>query len=453
MYKNAEVLKNKAFFGNVRQIVKDPVAFLGRLPADYGPVVKAGFAGKTYFILQHPDYIKHVLLDNHKGYSKPGATKLLGLFLGEGLITSNGELWYKKRRLMQPAFHKQRVGYMLDIINEETTSLINKLDLLPPGTPVNISNELLQLNISIIGRSLFGTPLKKEMDTMVKALNELTGYASAWMKSVIKIPVHWPTPANRNFKNNCLIFDKVIYSIIERRRKYRADWGQPAHDDLLDMLLDYVDDDTNDAMTEKQLRDEVTTMFMAGQETTSQTLSWIFYHVAKEKGILQKIQAETTVVLSGRLPESGDLSKLVYTRQVIQEGMRCYPAVCALVRQPYRDDEIRGINIPVSAKVLINIYGMHHHPDYWNKPFDFNPDRFEVSPEQERSPFVYLPFGSGPRLCIGSNFAMMIMQVVVSRLSGHFEMELRPGYTATIETNITLRPKEGVQLILRRRSR
>ena len=451
VYQKAEVLKRKPFFGNVRQILKDPVGFLGRLPADYGPVVKAGFAGKTYFILQHPDYIKHVLLDNHKGYSKPGATKLLGLFLGEGLITSNGEVWYKKRRLMQPSFHKQRVGYMLDIINEETTACINKLDSLPPGAPVNISNELLQLNISIIGRALFSTALKEEMETMVKALDELTGYASAWMKSIIKIPVDWPTPANRNFKNNCRVFDSIIYSIIDRRRKYRADPGMAAHDDLLDMLLDYLDQDTNDAMTEKQLRDEVTTMFMAGQETTSQTLSWIFYHVAKEKGILKKIQEETSNILSASLPEPGDLSKLVYTRQVIQEGMRCYPAVCALVRQPYQDDEIRGIKIPVSAKVLINIYGIHHHPQYWNNPFDFDPGRFAVSPQKEHSPFVYLPFGSGPRLCIGNNFAMMIMQVVVSRVSRHFEMELLPGYVASIETNITLRPKEGVQLLVWRR--
>ena len=292
VYRKADVLKRRLFLGNTLHILKDPVDFLGKLTKSYGPIVTANFAGKKYFVLQHPDYIKHVLLDNHKAYCKPGATKLLRLFLGEGLSTSNGELWLRQRRIMQPAFHKQRLLHILNIINEETTAFINKLSALPTKTQLNISHEFLQLTILIISRAMFSTALKEEMERMVNALEALAMYASKWMKSMIKIPTGWPTPANINFKNNCKVFDDIIYNIIERRRKYRADTVLPPHEDLLDLLMGYYDEETKDGMSEKQLRDEVTTMFMAGHETTAQTLSWIFYHLAKEKEIIQRVKNE-----------------------------------------------------------------------------------------------------------------------------------------------------------------
>ena len=317
VYAKPDILKRKPFFGNTLHILKDPVNFLGELTKSYGPIVNANFAGKKYFVLQHPDYIKHVLLENHKAYCKPGATKLLRLFLGEGLSTSNGELWLRQRRIMQPAFHKQRLLHILNIINEETTAFINQLNALPAGIRLNISHEFLKLTISLISRAMFSTALKEEMNTMVNALEELAMYASKWMKSMIKIPTYWPTPANINFRHNCKVFDNIIYNIIEQRRKYMADAVLPEHGDLLDMLMGYYDEETKDGMSEKQLRDEVTTMFMAGHETTAQTLSWLFYHLAKEKQILKTVNNEASVVLNGRLPAFDDLSKLIYTRQVI----------------------------------------------------------------------------------------------------------------------------------------
>jgi cytochrome P450 len=288
------------------------------------------------------------------------------------------------------------------------------------------------------------------MDTMMNALEALAMYASKWMKSIIKIPTGWPTPANINFKNKCKVFDDIIYNIIERRRKYMADPLLPAHEDLLDMLMGYYDEETKDGMSEKQLRDEVTTMFMAGHETTAQTLSWIFYHLAKEKQVIQKAKNEATTVLNGGLPALEHLSQLIYTKQVINEGLRCYPPIWALVRKPYNNDDINGIKIPASSNVLINIYGMHHHPDYWDTPDDFNPEHFNAAAEQQRPQFAYLPFGGGPRLCLGSNFATMVMQVVVSRVSQCFEFAIPGGYVPKIEPNITLRAKGGVQLVLRK---
>ena len=189
---------------------------------------------------------------------------------------------------------------------------------------------------------------------------------------------------------------------------------------------------------------------MAGYETTSQTLGWIFYHLAKDKKIIQKVKHEAANVLAERQPAIEDLYQLKFAKQVIQEAMRCYPSVCALVRKPYHDVEMNGIKIDRSSNVLVNIYGMHHHHDYWDMPDDFNPEHFNATSEQQRPPFVYLPFGAGPRLCIGSGFAMMVMQVVVSRLSLYFEFDVPENYQPKIEPNITIRAKDGIRLIVRK---
>ena len=214
------------------------------------------------------------------------------------------------------------------------------------------------------------------------------------------------------------------------------------------MLLDYVDEDTHDEMTNKQLRDDITTMFMAGHDTTAQTLSWIFYEIAKNKEISNKLHQEATEVLEKGSLKLEDLSKLDYTNKVIKEGMRHYPSISAIQRRPIKEDVFKGIKFKKSTHLLINIYGMHHHPNYWETPELFNPERFTVEAEQQRPPFVYLPFGGGPRRCIGSNFAMMVMQVVVSSLIKNFEFKVLKGYIPVIVPNITIKPKDGIPLIM-----
>ncbi|MEJ7830636.1 MAG: cytochrome P450 [Segetibacter sp.] len=449
-FNEPEVIKKSILLGNTFQVLKDPVDFLGKLTRDYGPVVTANFLGKKYFVLQHPEYIKNVLLQNHKTYYKPGATKLLRLFLGEGLSTSNGELWLRQRRIMQPAFHKQRLLLILHIINEETTSFIARLNSRQSISALNINHEFLQLTISIISRAMFSTALKEEMKTMVDALEALAVYASSWMKSLIKIPTHWPTPANAGFNSNCKVFDDIIYGMIDKRRKEMNDSTLSQHGDLLDMLMEYYDEESKCVMSEKQLRDEVTTMFMAGHETTAQTLSWIMYHLSKEKEMHHTVKNEGSIIFNERLPALEDLPRLVYTKQVIQEALRCYPPVWALVRKPLADTDINGIKVPAMSNVLINIYGMHQHPGFWQTPDAFNPSHFNIEEQEQRPQFAYLPFGGGPRLCLGNNFAMMVMQVVVSRLSQHFEFDVPDGYVPKVEPNITLRAKDGIQLVLKK---
>lgn len=445
-YMKPEKIKSRYPFDNTIQILKGPVAFLGQLTRWYGPIVTASFGGQKYFIIQHPDCIKNVLVDNNKAYYKPGATKILNQFLGEGLVTSNGDNWIGKRRMVQPAFHKQRLEKLLMVINQETSSFINRLSGMPLTEAVNISEKFQELSISIITRVLCSTPLDKKLETIMGRLDELTGFASTWMKSLIKTPLHWPTPPNRKFMENCRVFDEIIYDIVDSRQKYRAEHPGIHHDDLLDMLLDQSVDSSGRKLSRKELRDEITTLFMAGYETVSQTLSWIMYHLARDKEFYKRQRQEGLVVIKDSLPTLESLSELVFTKQIIQEGLRRYPSIPALVRRPYKSEYICGVLIPPSANVLINLYGMHHHQDYWEKANEFYPGHFNSGWEETRPSFVYLPFGGGPRLCIGNGLAMMILQVVVSRLCIAFEFDVPHNFQPEIEPNITMRVKGGIKL-------
>ncbi len=446
----ADTLKGSFLFGSTFAILKNPVKFLSNLSMNYGAVVIIRFAGKKFYVLQHPDYIKHVLLDNYKQYNKPGATKILGMFLGEGLSTSNGELWLRQRRLMQPAFHSQKLKYYTEIINEEVTIFINKLSKVPDHSTIDINHKLLELTIRIISRSMFSMHFNDEINTMVKALEELASFAAAWMKSLVKIPTGLPTTANKNFKKNWAIFDKIIYAIIERRINEISNGQAPENNDLLDMLLNFCDDETKSPLTEKLLRDEVTTIFMAGHETTAQTLSWMFYHLAKEQQINEKVKVESKNVCSNNSVLYEDIPKLCYAKQVIQETLRLYPPIWAVVRKPLKKDIILALQLPAQSNVLLNIYGLHHHPDYWERPEDFDPEHFNEINEKVRPAYVYVPFGGGPRLCLGYNFAMLVMQIVLCRITPLFEFSVPENYAPVVEPNITLRAKEGIQLIIKK---
>lgn len=452
-FHEADIVKGKPFFGSTFAVLKNPLNFLIQLTKKYKAVVVVRFGCKKYFILQHPDFIKHVLHDNHKNYQKIDTTKLLSLFLGDGLTTSTGELWLRQRRIVQPAFHKQKMNAIFNVINEETNEFILRLKNLDDKTCININHELMQLTIAIISRSMFGISLIAEMNEMIINLEKMTNFASSRMKRLVNLPMYFPSPANKQFKKSLQKFNNLVYQIIEKRRNELATENElSVHDDLLDMLLHYQDDETNLPMDKKLIRDEVTTIFMAGHETTAQSLSWILYHLAKDKLISQKINAEAEMVSGDNFLSFDSIAQLTYSKQVIQETLRCYPPIWAFVRSPICDDTIHSIKIPAQSNVLLNIYGLLHHAEYWESPESFNPEHFNSENEKKRPPYVFIPFGAGPRVCIGQNFAMMIMHVVVNRLVKDFEFTIPEGFVPEVEPNITLRAKKGIQLILNKKN-
>ena len=445
-HSKADTIQSGLFFRNALSIFKNPLEFLSGSVKNNGPVIKLNLAGKQYFIIQHPEYVKHVLLDHSKIYHKIGH-KLVRMFLGDSLSGSNAEAWAKKRRIINPAFDRQKLEDMVEAINEETTLFLGRLGKAGDIRSINITNEFRQLTMSIIIRTMFNTP-QAEADHIIKSLEELTDYSSTRMKNLAKIPTHWPTPANRRFRKNVRIFDEIIYRIINERKAGRADPANIRHNDLLDILLDHHDDETGSPMPDEAVRDELTTMLMAGHETTTQTLSWTLYHLAKNKEILRKVRAESDVVMGDQLPTYETISKLAYTRQVVYETLRSYPSLWVLARRNIEEDNLNGFHVPSGSNILINLYGLHHHPAYWDNPDIFDPDRFDPSSDEKRPPYIFIPFAVAPRSCIGHNFAMLEMQIVVNRIAKTLDIKVPAGYVPMVEANTTLKAKGGIQLIV-----
>jgi cytochrome P450 len=439
-------IKTRYVVGDTLKVLRNPVEYLASLAKQGAPVVTLNVLGKKYHVFQHPDYIKHVLLEQHRSYYKPGH-KLMRMFLGEGLSTTNGPAWLKQRRTMAPAFHRQKLEMMTEVINEETTKFIKHLESLPDDSSVNITQEVLQLTMSVISRSLFSDPLDGEIKKLIHTLEDLASFATSWMKKPIKIPTSWPTAANIRYRKNVQIFDDIIVGIIRRRR------SSPeinSHNDLLDLLLNYYDDETGAPMSDKLLRDEVTTMFMAGHETTAQTLSWTLYHLALQKDINKKLREEGQSVYGSKYPSYQHLPDMPYTKQVVYEALRHYPSIWALARITLVNDAVNGLQIPAGETVLLNIYGLHHHPQYWSDPYHFNPAHFDAEAVEQRPQNVFIPFGAGPRMCLGSHFAMLVLQIVISRMAVAFDFDLTTDAAPEVEPNITLRVKGGINLKIRK---
>lgn len=435
--------KGLPFLGNSLSALRDPLSFLISLKNNYGDIVKILIGGKKYYIIQSPEGCRHILQENAKNYFKPGTAKLMKRFLGDGLATSNGELWLKQRRLIQPAFHRKKIEGLANIINEETTGLIQRWKTHPAEHLVNINHELLKLTLSNINKAMFGADVKEKADNIADVINRLLAYASSSVTSLIKIPLYIPTPSNVRFLKANQDFEKIIYDIIGQRKKENTETST----DLLDLLLHAYDDESQSYMTARQLRDEITTIFMAGHETTAQTLSWVFYQLAANPEVYSKVRREAEA-LDEKVSAIDSLQKLVYTKSVIEETMRLYPPVWVMARKSIAEDIISGFRQPAGSTILINIYGMNHHAGYWNSPELFLPDRFNTT-IKERHPFLFIPFGGGQRLCIGNLFAMMVMQTVVARLVREFEFAVPPGFKPLAQPNITLRAKGGIRLLVK----
>jgi cytochrome P450 len=444
--KKVPAAKGLPLIGQSLQAVKDPIAMLKDLSQQYGDVVRVRLGLKDYYLLQTPVAAKHVLQENARNYYKPGTAKLMKKVLGNGLATSNGELWLTQRRLIQPAFHRHKLTHFFDILQSEISSLIVAWKSNRPDRPVDVSRDFMQLTLNNLTKAMFGTGVESSIDEIARVLQIMLDFSSANARALIKIPLSIPVKSNRQFCKAEKQFEKMIYGFIERREIEQEKDPSIQHDDLLQLLITAHDDVAQTTMTAKQLRDEITTIFMAGHETTSQTLSWIFYRLSSQPEIYQKVKAEVERLKSNITLDS--LQQLDYTRAVIEETMRFYPPVWIIARKAAAVDFINGYYLPARATVLINVYGMHHNPGYWKNPEIFDPLHFCKEAKESLPPFSFIPFGGGQRLCIGHHFAMMVMQTVVVRLIQEFRFSIPGNTVPTIDANVTLRAKEGIQLYI-----
>jgi len=430
--------------GSLLETRRDPLHFVLSMARTYGDIAYFSIGPQTGYHLNHPDYIQYVLQSNYTNYNKVNYNfKILKVGLGEGLLTSSGEQWLQQRRLIQPAFHRERIARFGSITIEATCEMLEQWRLSAKHDRVlDIADEMIRLTLRIVGESLFSVDLDANIDTIATTFARVNEDIADRFRTVLVPPFWIPTPRNLAFKRNRSKLDRVVYEIITHRQEN----GGPK-DDLLGMLLEARDERSGEGMTVRQVRDQVMTLMLAGHETTAALLTWTWYLLATQPAIAQNLTRELGEVLNGRLPKVDDLPALEYTKMVLK-SMRLYPPVWFFNRTAIEDDEIGGYSIPAGSIVTISPYTMHRHPEFWQNPEDADPERFAHERATGRHRYAYIPFGGGPRYCIGSTFAMMEAQLILATVVQQYRLVLAPGQPVEPEPLLTLRPSYGLKMRL-----
>lgn len=435
-------------FGSMGDMLSNSLGFIQGLTS-YGDVAKYRVAHLTWYQVNHPDGIQRVLQLNNHNYSKGEfTTRITKPILGDSLFISEGESWLHRRRLMQPAFHKQRIDAFGDLMTKATLRLLDRWDTLSDqGKSLDVAMEMTHLTAEIVTEALFSAHVDDRSDAVPGAIATVLEYVNHRFEMPFYPPASVPTPRNRRYLAAMRTIDQVVYGIIDRRKQQMRE-GQAVGGDLLSMLMVARDEETGEGMNDRQLRDEVITMFVAGHETTATALAWTWYLLSQHPAEERRLHDELAEVLGGRTPTVADLPSLPYTRMVIEEAMRLYPPAWIFNREAVADDEICGYHIPAKAIVVVSPYVMHHHPAYWENAEQFDPDRF--SPERSKSHhhYAYFPFGGGPRQCIGKPFAMVEAHLVLATIAQRYRIKLQPGHTVVPEPRTTLRPHGGLHVLL-----
>jgi cytochrome P450 len=426
---------------------RDPTGVFLDAARRYGDVVYFEIAARRGFLITNPADVRHVLQDNARNYHKSPLYNKLRMSLGNGLLTSEDDFWLRQRRIAQPAFHRQRIAALANIMADAAREVAARWDgLAAAGRPVDIGDEMMRLTRTVVLRALLGGdlgPYAADIDQAWVVINQQVG-ESFWSLGL----TDWlPTPKRRRFEaSRALLRDAVDYVIAQRRR-------HPSEAaDLLSMLLSARDEETGEGMTDEQLRVEVTTFLLAGQETTALALTWTWYLLSQHPIVQQRLEREIDGALDGRPPEYADLANLPYVRMVIDETMRLYPPAWGFSRQALNDDVLGGYHLPRGWLAFVIPYVLHRLPAYWATPETFDPDRFSPERSADRPKFVYVPFGAGPRQCIGNHFALIEAHVIVATLAQRYRLRLLPNHRVEPWPLITLRPRHGMPMFIERRA-
>ncbi len=430
---------------NLMRFVSNPIPILQSYHKQYGSTIRIKIGGVVPSIIStDPAFAQQVLQKHHRKYKKSAIqTEHLGRFLGMGLLTSDGDFWLRQRRLIQPGFHRDRLEGIAQIMNEVIDRFMIEFQRkLEHENPVDITPAMMKLTFQIVAASLFGTNLKeKDLDYLSHLITEIQGFIVKQVRLPFMRPYFKWSGTIRHYENMANEGGNLIMNYIRDRRE-----NGPSKDDLLQMLLDARYEDTGEGMSDQQIKDESFVLFAAGHETTANALSWTLYLLCKHPEVVQKIRQEAAEVLGDKKPSFSDLPRLTYLMQVIEESMRLYPPAWITDRTAIEDDEFQGVHISKGSMVVPFIYGVHHAEENWPQPEQFRPERFDKS-RGDKPGFRYLPFGGGPRLCIGNSFALMEMQLILSRLLQRYDISLAPGQLIEAQPLVTLRPRYGIRVV------
>jgi cytochrome P450 len=435
-------------FGFMADLRRDPLAFLAACQRDYGDTVEMRLGPLRSFLLVHPDGVRRVLVENHRNYARGIVFQKLKRIAGEGLVFSDGDLWRRQRQLIQPAFHRERIAGMAAMMVETTAAMLDRWPARAAGgQPLDVAEEMSKLTLEIVAKALFGTDLGELQDEFTATVTANMQYANHLMNHFVNPPLFLPTRANVRGRRAIAALDRIVWRVIAERRRDSRD-----RPDLLGMLLAARDAETNEAMDDKQLRDEVVTFLVAGHETTAVALSWAWHLLSADPDAERRLHAEVDEVLGGRTATLADLPALPWSRMVIDEAMRLYPPVWATGRQTRADDEVSGVRIPAGASVILCPYLTHRHPAFWDEPLRFDPERFTPQRAAARPEYAYFPFGGGPRGCVGRQFALMEGPLVLASVAQRYRLRAVPGRAIEPHPILTLRPRDGMPMTLEPRA-
>ena len=427
--------------GVLPQFRKNPPKFLQSLSRDHGDLVHFRLGPQHVYLVSNPDWIKDILVTNQSNFTKSRFLERAKVLLGEGLLTSEGEFHRRQHRLVQPAFHRDRLlGYasaMVDCTAHTREQWSN-------GAQLDMSREMMRLTLSVVAKTLFSADVTSEADEIGNALTQVMILFDMVLMPFSEWIERLPLPSVRRFEKASDFLDKTIYGIIAERRASKEDKG-----DLLSMLLLAQDEDGVTGMSDKQIRDEALTLFLAGHETTANALMWAWYLLSQNPSAAEKFYDEVDRVLEGRLPTFDDLPRLKYTEGVFAESMRLYPPAWVIGRRAKTDYAIGQYTVPARSILMMSPWVVQRDPRWFSSPDQFRLER-SVLPD-DRPKFSYFPFGGGMRVCIGERFAWMEGVLLLATVAQRWRFKLVPGHPVATAALITLRAKHGMKMVAERR--
>ncbi|WP_447977510.1 cytochrome P450 [Candidatus Nitrospira bockiana] len=443
-----DVPKGRFLIGHLAEFRRRPLETMAAWHRELGDLVRFRLGPRTFYLVSHPALAEEVLLEKSDVFVKvydPARPTGLALVLGEGLLTATGETWRRHRRLIQPMFHRARLPSLVGRMVEVAERVIDRWDTHGPNEPIDVASEMMRATLEIITRTMAQTTVLEHIGTLEPMLRVLLRFAFNAFHNPFRLPLWIPTADNRTFRRATAVLDGMIYGLIEARRRDGV-----RHDDVLDLLLYGQSEEGGPGLTDRQIRDELVTIFSAGHETTANGLAWTWYLLARHAEIARKVTAEVRSVLGEEPPSAEALGRLDYTRAVFEEALRLYPPAPAVQRRAAVDTTLGGHPVRAGTIVVVGIYNIHHHPAWWPDPEGFKPERFLSMPARSSPRLAYLPFGAGPRSCIGSHFAMLEAVLLLALIARRYTLALVPGHPVEPEVAITLRPRHGIKMTIQR---